>query len=205
MLVSTSSSIFQSRPCSSGLVRLEMSTGTDWPRLEDPLVDVVFHLVETGSFPCPSFAGRLGTFLLLPVFPFLELALSIGVLHGLPTLQPSRYPNHSCMQPHSQSCSGQITICLCRSAGLAWKIWQSLLGAGICGKSFGTAKIALSFWIMSFTSLKDIDASRSQSLETFGAMHGVRLIIAPHITVLAQSANALRWMRLALVAQLNTN
>ena len=40
------------------------------------------------------------------------------------------------------------------------------------------------------SSWKDMDASRSQSLEIFGAMHGVKLIIAPHITVLAQSANA---------------
>ena len=43
---------------------------------------------------------------------------------------------------------------------------------------------------MSLASLKDIDASRSQSLEIVRAMHGVRLIIAPRIVVLAQSANA---------------
>ena len=106
---------------------------------------------------------------------------------------------------HSQSCSGQITICPCRSAGLAWKIWQSLLGAGICGKSFGTAKIALSFWIMSFTSLKDIDASRSQSLETFGAMHGVRTDHSSAHNCAGAICKRTRWMRLALVAQLNTN
>ena len=37
------------RPCSSGFVRLDGSTGTDWPRLEDPLVEVVDHLEELPS------------------------------------------------------------------------------------------------------------------------------------------------------------
>ena len=32
-----------------GFVRLDGSTGTDWPRLEDPLVEVVDHLEELPS------------------------------------------------------------------------------------------------------------------------------------------------------------
>ena len=71
----------------------------------------------------------------------------------------------------------------------AWNTWQSCLGS-VCGKSLGIDKIALSCWIMSFSSLKDTDASRSHFRGTVGAMHGVRLIMAPHIVVLAQSANA---------------
>ena len=47
--ITPSSSVLQSGnydPCSSGIffVRLEMSTGTDWPRLEDPFVEVVLPL-----------------------------------------------------------------------------------------------------------------------------------------------------------------
>ena len=67
---------------------------------------------------------------------------------------------------------------------------------------------------MSAASLKEIDASRSHCRGTVGAMHGVRLIIAPHMVVLAQSANAhsgwlglflLNWMRTRSVHSLHNN
>ena len=69
-------------------------------------------------------------------------------------------------------------------------MWQSFLGAGICGKPVGLDKITLSFWIMSSASLNSAYSWRSHSRSTVGAMHGVKLIIAPHMTVLAESANA---------------
>ena len=46
MLVSRSSRSGHAMLGSGGFVRLEMSTGTDWPRLDDLLVDVVDHLSE---------------------------------------------------------------------------------------------------------------------------------------------------------------
>ena len=69
-------------------------------------------------------------------------------------------------------------------------VWQSFLGAGIDGKPIGLDKISLSFWIMSSASLNSACSWRSHSRSTAGAMHGVKLIIAPHMTVLAESANA---------------
>ena len=66
------------RPCSSGLVRFEMSTGTDWPRLEDPLVDVELHFCELDPSHVHALLVRLGTFLLLPFFHVLDSSLAIG-------------------------------------------------------------------------------------------------------------------------------
>ena len=67
---------------------------------------------------------------------------------------------------------------------------------------------------MSVADLKDTDASRSQFRGTVGAMHGVKLFMAPHMVVLAQSANAqsgwlelllLNWMRTRSVHSLHNN
>ena len=119
-LVSTSSSIFHGRPFSSGSVRLEMSTGTDWPRLEDPLVEVVLHFSELD----PSHVqGALEDLELLVVFACHSLKSwtrpdhsAISWIPNASTIQVSKSFMYAI---HSQSCSGQITICLCRSAGLA--------------------------------------------------------------------------------------
>ena len=48
-------------PFSSGSVRLEMSTRTDWPRLEDPLVEVVLHFSELDPSHVQGDIRGLGT------------------------------------------------------------------------------------------------------------------------------------------------
>ena len=99
---------------SSGSVRCKMSTGTDWPRLEDPLD----HFSELD----PSHVQAL----LEDLEPFCcchSLKSWTRPIHGCSSWIPNTSTIEvftSCMYAtHSQSCSGQITICLCRSAGFA--------------------------------------------------------------------------------------
>ena len=101
---------------------------------------------------------------------------------------------------HSGSCSGQMTYCLNLLVDGNTNVWQSFLGVGICGIPSDIANTPLSFVIMSSTPWNSAYSWRSQSRSHVGAMHGVKLTIAPHITVLAESANAqFGWLALFLL------
>ena len=58
---------------------------------------------------------------------------------------------------------------------------------------------------MSVTSANSADSWRSQFLGAVGAMHGIKLIIAPHIVVLIESAKAQSaWLAFVLLSWMRT-
>ena len=67
-------------------------------------------------------------------------------------------------------------------------------------KAFRSSQYAIELCDHVIDTIESAHSWRSHSLSTFGAVHGVKLTIAPHITVLMESANAqFGWLALFLL------